>query len=195
MLDVGKQGLDRLRGQGPWPGSAPVQHMTGFHRGSTDELMVVKDVENMCQRIPSPIDGRRGSSLLMLGIDTAIDFPTREAFQRVIAGRKEYLEIQRITGERVGGVMAPLHKGTKRLDGTGDGSQRSPRTDGLACFHPLHGLIIRLACGGLIAWRVAERHAHGPMAQELFHDRQGGPGIEPLGGKGTVAVHAASKAW
>jgi hypothetical protein len=64
--------------------------------------MVVAAVENMCQRRHSPIEGRRGSSRLLLGIDQAIALPKREAFQRVIAGRQEHLELQRITVERGG---------------------------------------------------------------------------------------------
>lgn len=60
MLDLGKQGRELLCGQGSWQGSAPAQHVTGFDRDGTDDLMVVEEVEEMFQRIQASIDGRRG---------------------------------------------------------------------------------------------------------------------------------------
>jgi hypothetical protein len=148
----------------------------------------------MVQRLPASIAGRRGEPLLLLGLDTVIDLPKREACQRLSAGRTEHLALQSIPGERMAGVMAPLHLGTKLLNRPGHGGHRSPRQAGLACFKPLHRLIILLACGGLIELRRAARHPERPMAHERFHDRQGGPGIEPWGGAGTGVVHAASRA-
>src|SRR5262245_47299814 len=91
----------------------------------------------------------------MLGIDKAIDFSKGDPFQRCIAAGKEHLEIQGITLERGGGVMAPLQIGPKLLDRTGNGWHRSPRKDRLAFFNPLHGLIILLAAGVWWSHRVA----------------------------------------
>jgi hypothetical protein len=80
--------------------------------------------------------------------------------------------------------MAPLHRGPTRRHRTGNGGHRSPRKAGVACCNALHGLSIRLACGGLLEVRGAERHPERPLAPELFHPRQGGPGIAPWGGNG-----------
>jgi hypothetical protein len=195
VLELGQQGLERLLRQRPWQGSAPAQDMTGVDRGRTDEVLVVEEVENMVQRLPSPIAGRRGSSLLRLGLDNALDCPTGAPVQRCSAACKEHLEIQGITRERVRGVMAPRPIGTKRLDRTGKGWHRSPRKDRLAYFHPRHGRIIWLACGGLIKLRVAQCHPDGPMAHERFHHLPRGPGVEPLRRQGTAAVSAVSRAW
>jgi hypothetical protein len=108
---------------------------------------------------------------VMLVSDKPIKLTKGDLVNGLINRGKKHLKIQDIVVKRMGRVVSALSRRSKALDRRGAGPHRLPLRERLTFCQPLQRTIILVACGGIIALRVAPRHADGPMSQELLHHR------------------------
>ena len=101
----------------------------------------------------------------------------------LVNARKEQLEIEPITVERVRGIISPLEIRAKVLDSLGDGWHVSPLHQSRTSFNVGHRLIILPALGRFIQLGVPQGHTDRAMTHEFFHHLQGRARIQEVGGK------------
>ena len=124
----------------------------------------------MRSRVQAPIARRGRESCVMWGVTKAFDLPEGALGQRSIAVSDVHLEIQASTVKGLDRVAAPRSGRATARDG--DADQRSPLQHGLPLCQPRHGVIVWVACGGLIELLGAQGHTDGAGAHQLFHDLQ-----------------------
>jgi hypothetical protein len=117
MIDLSKQPLDLLTGEGFGQGASAPHEMTRLDRIAPDELLVQAKVKKMLHRIEPPVDGRPRAAVLMLPLHKLVDVAKGDLGQGPGRLAKEEAEIESITRDGVRRELPALQVRPKLVDG------------------------------------------------------------------------------
>ena len=131
--------------------------MTWFDRISFESLLLDnKEVEEVLDRMQTPIDRRRLQSFLVLLLHKTINVTSRDLRRWFVNLGKEQVQINRVTLNGMRRVIPHPQVLSKLVNFCW--SHCSPPRHGLAFLDPLHRPIVLLALRRVIQLRIAQRH-------------------------------------
>src|SRR6266849_5480186 len=113
MVDLGKQPLDLLPGEGVRQGAPTPDKVTGLDRIASHELLVETKVKKMFHRIEPAVDRRPGAAMLMLHLHKLVDLAKGDLCQGHGDLSKEQAQIDGITHDGVRRELPALQVGPK----------------------------------------------------------------------------------
>src|SRR6266481_8396817 len=108
MVDLAKQLLDVLSGEGFGQGMPAPDKMTRLDGITSHDLLVEAKVKKMLQRIEAAIDGRPRPAVLMLPFDKLVHLAIGDLGERYGDLGKKQAQIDRVTRDGVGGELSPF---------------------------------------------------------------------------------------
>jgi len=169
VFNRGKELRDVIGAQLLRERSAWLEIMTGLD-GIDGERRLVEDeeVKEPFEGMQSPVDGRGGEPLVMLVPNKSTDVAPGDLTQGLSDGREEPAKIQAVALDRMVRIVSHAQVLTEALDF--HRRHRSPPKTGLACFNPLHGLIILVSFRRVVEFGVPQRDVNRAVAHQLFQD-------------------------
>src|SRR2546426_4991983 len=173
MLDLGKQALHLLAGQGFGQGTPTPHKVTGLDGVPQHPLLVQAKVKKVLERIEPSVDRRPGAAAVMVMLYKLVDLTKGDLGEGDRYLRKEQAQITRITRDAMPRELPALQVQPKPIEGgLADVIHALPPLKALALLYLRHRLVVLRAFGAVIQLRIAQRDVERAMAHQLFDHLQ-----------------------
>src|SRR4029434_5937965 len=158
MLDLGKQALDLLAGQGFGQGTPPPHKVTGLDGVPQHPLLVQAKVKKVLERIEPSVDRRPGAAAVMVMLHKLVDLTKGNLGEGDRYLRKEQAQITRITRDAMSRELPAFQVRPKPVEsGLADVIHALPPFKSLALLHLRHRLVVLRAFGAVIQLATPHR--------------------------------------